>query len=213
MNETLPDPDPVTEPKPENPDAEPDEDEDEELEPEPEPSEPSEPSSETVLAERHKALASETRRHETRLRTIYGNDFESLAVCPLCLADGWIVPAPPGAMPPEQWEAVQLAAGQAPDANYREADYAETCPTCDGWGQVLSGSKTDTQRLIPCRPCEGKGWKAKLGEQQPAPTFALPVPPPPNGAVSIDWTRPKDNWGRPEGHPHFGMEPSLVGIS
>ena len=75
MNETLPDPDPVAEPEPENPDAEPDEDEDDELEPEQEPREPSEPSSETVLAERHKALASETRRHETRLRTIYGASY------------------------------------------------------------------------------------------------------------------------------------------
>jgi len=213
VNETLPDPDPVTEPKPENPDAEPDEDEDEELEPEPEPSEPSEPSSETVLAERHKALASETRRHETRLRTIYGNDFESLAVCPLCLADGWIVPAPPGAMPPEQWEAVQLASGQVAERVLLKAKHTIRCEDCDGWGMVDTDARNEHTNEIQCPACEGKGWKAKLGEQHPPPTFALPVPPPPNGAVSIDWTRPKDNWGRPEGHPHFGMEPSLVGIS
>ena len=212
--EQVEQPTPEPEPEPENPDAEPEEEplgEPAEPEPEPEP-EPHEPSSQTVLDQRARNLEGETRRHEKALRKIYGDDFETLAVCPLCLSDGYIIPAPPGAMPPEQWEAVQLAAGQLAEENYREADFAETCPTCDGWGKVLSGSKDPTHRTIPCRPCEGKGWKAKLGEPAPLPTFTLPAPPPPNGAASIDWTRPRDQWGRPEGHPHFGMEPSLVGI-
>src|SRR5437762_10533063 len=204
-------PAPAPEPEPENPDAEPEPEpvgEPPEPEPEPEP-EPHEPSSQTVLDQRARNLEAETRRHEKALRRAYGDDFETLAVCPLCLADGWIIPAPPGAMAPEQWEAVQLAAGQLADENYRAADFAETCTTCDGWGKVLSGSKDPTHRTIPCRPCEGKGWKAKLELAQPAPTFVLPAPPTAASSLTLNWQGAKDNWGRPEGHPHFGMEPAL----
>lgn len=169
------------------------------------------PSSQTILADRDRKLSSETRRHENALRKIYGPDFEELAVCPLCLSDGWIIPAPPGAFPDEQWEAVKMAAGQETDAKYEAAHHAERCTYCDGWGEVLSGSQNPTHRLVACPDCTGTGWRAKIDAPPPAPTFQI-APPPPNGAATIDWTRPRDQWDRPEGHPHFGMAPNLVGL-
>src|SRR5258706_10745847 len=52
------------------------------------------PSSVTVIEKRDKALAAETKRHETALRKAYGDDFETMAPCPLCLTDGWVIAAP-----------------------------------------------------------------------------------------------------------------------
>lgn len=201
---------PVSELEPENPDAEPDDEPDEPDESPEEPAEPSVPSSQTVLAARDKALEAETRRHENALRKAYGDDFDTLAPCPLCLTDGWVIPAPPGAMPAEQWEAIQQAAGQLSEENFKQAEYAETCDTCDGYGQVLSGSKTEAGRLIVCRTCEGKGWKAKLEAAPSLPTFTLPPPNTTASPTTYNVNGTPDQWGRPAGHPHYGIEPAYV---
>lgn len=168
-------------------------------------------STETVLAERHKQINAAAKTHESRLRNILGADFDAYQPCPLCLADAFIIPHPPGSMIPEQWEAVQIAAGQHAEQEYKQADYTEECPDCNGLGEVLTGAKTQHGRLIPCRTCEGKGWKAHMDE----PTGPVLVPqlqtytPPsapqvPNGGV-------KDEWGRDLGAPNYGVHPSVRG--
>jgi hypothetical protein len=212
ITEPTPDPEPAPEPEPEpeNPDAEPDEDDDED-EDEAEPAgPPPPPSSVTVLEKRDKLMNSAAKSHETRLHNILGDDFDAYMPCPLCLADAFLLPKPAGAMPPEQWEAVQAAAGQLQVRQLKRADYTETCDTCDGEGKLDSGSHDPTFMEIPCRACEGKGWKMKLAEVPAVPAFTFPAAPAAPAPLNLDFTGPKDNWGRPAGHPHFGIEPALV---
>lgn len=171
---------------------------------------PPPPSSLTVTEERNKQMNAAAKTHETRLRTILGDDFAEYLPCPLCGGDAFMVATPPGVMPPEQWEAVQVASGQLKQANLKHAEYAEMCDTCDGWGQVLTGSKAEGQVAVPCRTCEGKGWKAKLETAPPVPTFTFPVPPANPNPLGLNLNGQKDQWGRPAGHPHFGIEPALV---
>lgn len=199
---------PTTEP--ENPDAEPEEPLAEPEEPEEEEPEAHVPASLTVLAERDRKLESETRRHENALRKLYGDDFETLAPCPLCLADGWVAPTPPGVMDPEQWLAIQAASGQLTDAEYRDAPYAVRCETCDGWGEVASGSRTEAGRLIVCRDCSGNGWREQVAQTAGVPMVSAMHPVLSNGSAEDPASVLRDQWNRPAGHRHFGIPPDQL---
>ncbi len=169
-------------------------------------------STQTLLAERDKKLTQETKRHENALTKIYGDDWSDLAPCPLCLTDGYVIPAPPGAMPPEQWEAIEMAAGQESDTVFLPAEFSERCDKCDGRGEVLTGAQTEHGRLTACRKCNGSGWVDKVLPLAAVPQWTPqqpPMPPPEN--LSLDWTRPRDGFGRPEGHPRFGIDPAVNG--
>lgn len=172
---------------------------------------PSGPSSETILAKRNKALDAETKRHETALRKAYGDDFETLSPCPLCLTDGWVIPAPPGAFPPEQWEAVQLAAGMMEGNSYNQAPWTEICPTCDGEGDLLTGAKIERGRLTPCRDCNAMGWREKQVPLAPVATWPITT----TGSGDVVFTPipglAPDDWKRPAGHPRFGQDPATNG--
>jgi hypothetical protein len=176
-----------------------------ELEPDAEP-EPHVESSQTTLAKRDKALTTETKRHETALRKAYGDDFETLAPCPLCLTDGWVIPAPPGAFPPEQWDAVKIAAGQDAGENFKLAYYAEPCPTCDGWGKVATGSHVTDLGTPICRDCNGQGWREKQAPLAPVASWQPPVAPPIVNRLPGEDTGEYDKWGRPAGHERFGID-------
>jgi hypothetical protein len=65
--------------------------------------------------------------------------------------------------------------------------YHERCPDCDGWGNVLSGSRVESQRVLPCNGCNGSGHRPLLHAAEApvvppaqvplAPVF-VPAPPP-----------------------------------
>lgn len=168
-------------------------------------------SSETILAARNRALTSETKRHENALRKAYGDDFDTLAVCPLCLSDGWIIPAPPGAMPDEQWQAIEMAAGKGSDARYVQDPDAKLCPKCQGYGKLDTGAHTGELAIRVCGICNGQGW-VDASYSAPQPISYLPPPPAiPAENLSLDWTRPRDGFGRPEGHPRYGIDPAVNG--
>jgi hypothetical protein len=169
------------------------------------------PSSQTVIIERNRKLEAETKRHENVLRKVYGDDFADLAVCPCCLSDGWIIPAPPGAFPPEQWEAVKMACGQEGDVQFKMADYAEPCPQCEGWGKVATGSHVPDLGTPLCRDCNGQGWREKQAPLTAVPQWTPTPPAPATETLALDWTRPRDAYGRPEGHPRFGIDPQYNG--
>lgn len=91
-----------------------------------------------------------------------------------------------------------------------EAPDKTRCPECDGWGEVLSGSRTSHGMVTPCGKCSGNGWII-VARTEPllAPLPAPGVPPAPtNGPQSYGFG--PDAWGRPEGHQHWGVPPSQI---
>jgi hypothetical protein len=120
--EPEPEPEPADEPQPE---------------PEPQPA----PMGEKELAALGKKIDAENERHEKRLRELYGEQFEEMRGCPLCLTEGFMFPMPLEARDPAQVEAVHAALGELDAPELQEADWLELCPKCDGWGKVKTPAK------------------------------------------------------------------------
>ena len=72
----------------------------------------------------------------------------------------------------EQEEATPLTVQSAPPPD----PYTRTCPTCEGYGQTLTGSIVDTQEFRECVDCHGKGWQERL-EPEPQPGVSPPLIP------------------------------------
>ena len=113
-------------------------------------------------------------------------------------------------------EFINGALGGAPEADYREHPTESICDSCDGWGQVYTGSKVANQDLLNCPACNGLGHRVKQGA--PLPTFAgqPPAPAASQPGYEIPYsTVPmseqvrigKDAWQRDPGHPHYGVPP------
>lgn len=192
------------------PDEEREPDGEQETEPEPEP----EPEDEASILRRIKDINEkvdrEDERHVKRYREIMGDDFDqTYKECPLCQLAGWAFPYE-GQMLEDQRAAVSIVLGEGGGTDYQHAPWAETCITCQGNGEVLSGSNTQGGRLIVCRECNGQGWKEKI---PPLPTPALAAVPPPSALPPVQVGDPNatfDQWGREPSHPHFGMDPRYV---
>jgi hypothetical protein len=200
-----------SEPEPElEPELEPEPDEDpDELEPEPEP-EP-EPVTEARIREIQRKTNAEDERHEKRLREIMGDLFEGYEPCPLCLSSGFLMPFPPGAFDPEQARAVELAMGAGESVPRKKHPTKVRCEACDGWGELDTDSRRPEYARDACLVCNGfgtvdsalqssEGQLVTPAQWTPPPAYE-PTPPPPNA----------DGWGRPMGHPHWGVPPSQVG--
>lgn len=160
------------------------------------------------------SLAREDQRHAREVEKRAGPMFADLAPCPACGPTAGFVF---GAMPPQEAEAVLArvrdALGFADGSQYREATDKATCDACDGWGLTRTGSKVEAQAALPCSACNGQGWTHRLSGAQP-PQFPplqqvpnLVAPPQTNGGGIVT-----DPWNRPQGHPHYGVAPELVGV-
>lgn len=133
------------------------------------------------------------------------------AECPTCQVAGFVAPFDPNDPSEYDRKANTDAYFGATEPSYLTAEDAETCPKCDGWGQVLSGARNPTNRLKVCGNCGALGWVTKV---QPATTLApgqMPTPGyQPQGVTPEGVTQP-DIWGRPPGHRDYGVPPALVG--
>jgi hypothetical protein len=90
----------------------------------------------------------EARRHTKAVGKIMGDDFEAFVPCPTC-SSGVQGFAPMSA----------LGIPAAPTAgDLKPASDTETCPECDGWGDVLTGAKVERGRIKPCSRCTGTGY-------------------------------------------------------
>lgn len=152
---------------------------------------------------------------KTRLAKILGDEMVAHD-CPLCSALGYLPELPP---PGATLEVVEtddgvsfniLAPGVPPEL--KDARDKVACDWCDGYGQVRSGSKFPPAAVVPCTKCLGNGWQTVAADAPqtiyvPSPTGAVP-----NGATNQPMQVPDDAWGRPYGHPHYGMPPSMVGV-
>ena len=80
--------------------------------------------------------------------------------CPLCLDQhkGMIDLTHAGQYPPEIVRVVQEYLGLVVPVQLSESRYFETCPECQGEGNVLTGSHLGDKRTAPCPDCGQKGY-------------------------------------------------------
>lgn len=150
-------------------------------------------------------------KYRAAVERIMGDDFSQLIVSPFDWRPGFIFD--PAIAPPEPAAIAMMQSflGTVDGRDLREATDAVACPSCNAWGEVVTGSKVEGQRTKPCQDCSGTGWRSNI--QAPTPitayqpsqgvtTGALP----PNTPIQV-----ADQWGRPAGHPHYGITPAQVG--
>jgi hypothetical protein len=182
-------------------------------EPEPEPQSP-EPEGPQTQAEIDKLLGkleNEAARHVKRVAEIMGDEFEAQRAWALSFPPPLFFPEDAGPVPDDhrQWVIGLLGGPAEPD--YAEAEDARPCPACRALGKTLTGSKVPEQRTKLCKDCAGSGWVPKLA------TPAAGVQPPPhpeeNGGETGAGTSVQINdvYGRPPGHPHYGVPPAQIG--
>lgn len=160
-----------------------------------------------------KSLEKENARHERSLEALHADAWEAYCMCPLCIGEGFLLPYGPGELPGEQLDAIDALAGRYAAPEYIVDDSYVMCDKCDGQGRNVTGSKVPEHLTKLCDDCQGNGFKKKL--YVPAPVTQLPVP---GSAGAINAQPPvtygapgaADQWGRPQGHAHYGIEPQFV---
>lgn len=178
-----------------------------EVEPEPEP----EPSSQAVIEGQEKALAAEQKRHANALAKALGEHWGEFELCPLCQVDGYAMAYGPGEIGPEQRQAILTVMGEAPGQNLGEHPTEVRCSVCDGYGEMLNGSRRPEQMTSACQTCMGTGHIAKPMEAQPN-GHQLYTPPPPPYVPPFDPSAVNhDKWGRDPGNLRYGQDPATNG--
>jgi hypothetical protein len=186
------------EPEPDTPEPEP--------EPEPQPA----PPSEKELAALGKKIDAENDRHAKRLQELYGAMWTDLRPCPLCDAEGHLMPLPVEERDPAQVAAVHEALGEHEQPELVEARDTEECEHCAGYGLVLTRSKREEHLVKNCATCDGRGYINSAGK-----IVQYPPPAPPPIAIGNGYAPPPvygevDAWNRPAGHPHYNIAPADV---
>lgn len=173
-------------------------------EPELDPDEPLEQSVERELPElvaqpltpeeSQEAFEAEMERHGVVMLELFGEDAPRFEPCPTCMASGFALRDRD--QPPELVSHPRT----------------RKCEACAGRGQMKTGSLMEGQTQLACPICNGQGFTyppelsgAPLGDQP-----ALVAVPPVGFVPAPDAIR--DAYGRPAGHPHFGMDPAKVGV-
>lgn len=103
-------------------------------------------------------LDREAKRHRDRLAEILQEDVLALVPCELCRADlaGWVDRTV--AIPDEVKVRTRIQIGDRQPENWQADRYSRQCDTCEGLGEVLTGSQVQGQTTLPCIACNGKGW-------------------------------------------------------
>jgi hypothetical protein len=131
--------------------------------------------------------------------------------CPLDYMPGLAVPRAEHEVTSDVESAVLALIGKSPTPEFKSSEGYRVCDICDGWGEVLTGARKDISRTATCpNPnCGGKGY------------ITVPiVVAPPNGQATYPGASEvftpllggiPDQWGRPAGHVHWGIDPANVG--
>jgi hypothetical protein len=193
----------------ETPGLEPNEEEHEEAEHEESQPEP-EPITEAQIKKIGTAIEREDDRHEKALRKILGDLWEGRETCPLCMQEGFVIPAQPGQFDPEQRVAVLSAMGDYGEPKLKPHPFLVRCTTCDGRGKLDTGSQNPGYEAESCDTCGGTGrYDKRQGTSNgnygaPVQQQAAWTPPPPETSQNLDV------WGRPWGHKDWGQNPAEV---
>ncbi len=179
-------------------------------EPEPEP-EPHEPPSDVQAEATIAKIDREAARYGKAIAKIIEGSLIAPDQCPCCVFPGLVFGYNPHS-PDDQMRkaAVDAYFGQAlPE--YKRATDTKRCQACDGYGLVLTDSRADNFITKVCVMCSGQGWVTDSG----GPAGQLVPQPPAYPGAEVNYTAPpagiSDAWGRPAGHPHWGIDPSVLG--
>lgn len=109
-------------------------------------------------------LDNEDQRHRDRISAIMGDDATSLIMCPMCqhVTHGFLFPPNLMPLPHENVALIRGLLGMPDLTTYKDAQTTAACPSCDGLGRILSGSKVPGFEVIDCGKCAGKGWVGQL---------------------------------------------------
>ena len=209
-----PDRDPNEAPQPPEPSApiEPGPDEDGQT-----PAPPNEPQGLTPEQLEKRSKSAETRfaTYARGIRGLYEDEEENLVECPLCPPQhkGFVDVRFAGHIPEEVADAVKFYLGVARQVEYPQDPGANTCPMCDGYGKVTTGSRVPGHETRTCTNCTGYGYMPPPGRVQK---------PSENGhgdLVAVELTEPtlpdedRDPWGEPRilpdgrENPNYGKQP------
>lgn len=189
-------------------------DEPDETEPavDPEPTPAPEPLTQKQLEAIGRKIDAAAATHENALRRILGDDFNEWLPCPLCMTDGHFAPMPAEQRDPAQVQAVLAALGQDGYSELREATWLVRCDTCDGQGRVRTPSHSPENAVVNCRDCASRGYNEKPPTPVAVPAWTPPAP------AQFDYSSSggpmhngPDAWGKPAGHPQWGIDLNAVG--
>lgn len=174
---------------PEQPADEPEEAEEDDEQPEPSEPAEDEPEPQGGLTEkeieaRFTKLGKENERHANRVGEILEDDATDLLMCPLCspFIAGFLLNAP---VADEPRTATLGFLGVIDSSELPQASYLVKCETCDGRGEVKTGSTRPGYESANCAMCEGKGYRKLTGQPQG------------NGTMSPDYIAPHDDFAPP----------------
>lgn len=178
------------------------------------------PPSEREMERRFDQLSREETRHAKRVAEIMGDDFDHLIPSPLDWTPGYLWNPELVPVADEARAATLALLGIAGPDEFRDDPEKERCGTCDGRGMLRTGSLVAGQDALPCSRCRGQGWQAIV--QPVAAVVTMPGTTQTAGTATYSNTEAApavqpmlhpDPWGRPQGHPHYGMSPASVGAS
>ena len=131
--------------------------------------------------------------------------------CPLDTFPGMVIPRQAHEVTSDLEAAVLGLIGRDPEPEFPEYAGFKRCDICKGTGDVLTGAVIERSRHTTCpNPnCGGKGYVSVpletpiVPQQTTFPGATIQYTPLPSGT--------NDGWGRPAGHPHWGLDPAMVG--
>jgi hypothetical protein len=161
-------------------------------------------------------LEKEASRHAGRVAEIMGEAAQDLELCARCwpLAPGFHWPLNMAPVSDEQRALVlaSLGMGASGEDALPMADGVEECPKCNGYGELRLPTKNPHQQKMTCPQCSGNGYVSNAPEPPPwtpPPLDPATFTPQPQYGANGGQT---DQWGRPQGHPHYGQNPVTVGV-
>lgn len=177
------------------------------------PAEPQGPQPPATPEQAEARQASWDRERDRHMRELEKRDdyrYSLSNVCPLCEGHGLLYEPQNAAEAAQMRGAILAIVGETtPEELHPHPDY-HRCEVCEGYGKVYTGSRVGGQEALNCPACNGMGH---TGGKAAAPLAALPMhtaatptSPPPEEQARIG----NDAWGRPPGHPHYGLLPAQV---
>ena len=152
-----------------------------------------------------------TENYINRVSAILGDDFSDFVLSPLHVPFlvGFIHNPELVPLDPDVVNATKALIGEPVPPPYLQDKGSQTCPDCDGWGMVLTGSKVHGKATANCKACGGRGATGDRWNVAPealTPGYSVPVT---DNGHEAEALLPEDPWGTPIGHPDYGKMPNF----